>query len=861
MLVDNVPVAIADINPRDIKTVTVLKDAAASSIYGARAAFGVILITTKKPEPGKLKFSYDLTTSFSRPTEIPHKASPLDFVTALDTWGRGVYWSLGQDLSVWKGLIEEYNANPSSNPLGYTVVNNIRYDLNEYDSIGELYGDTGITQIHNASVSGGSEDATYRISLGYTDEDGFAITDRDSFLRYNINTFTSVNITSNVKSDLNLFYTNTDRSIAFLQYGTAQQIPSFVPIGDHDNGDGTFTPYDSPANLLKLNPPGKRRQNNLRLFSKTEYNPLENLIITGEYTFEIKDGESVSVSTDPEFFRATRQTLEPNNNDETRYSNSRFNSVYKGLNLYGNLNKNFGDHHLKILVGYNYEEFSSSNLFSGRSNLISTGLPSLDGATGDITSGDGFGEWAVMGTFGRINYNYKEKYILEINGRYDGSSRFSEGNRFGFFPSASAAWNVAKEPFMENQNIFSTLKLRGSYGNVGNQNTPGLYPAVLGLPIRDALWLDSAGIRHVTLGEPGLVSAEFTWERVQTTNFGLDLSFLDNRLNAIIDVYTRNTLDMITAGEELPAVLGARPPVANAADLKTQGWELDLSWQQAIGSDFWYQIGINLFDNTSEITKFKNEAGLLNQNYVGRTIGEIWGYVTDGYYTVDDFVAGTLNESLRNGTLIDGIPNVRGNSHNPGDIKYKDLNGDGEIFSGTNTLEDPGDRKIIGNSARRYQYGAVIRAGYSDFDLSIFLNGVGKRDLWLGHGTFWPFVGQFENIYAHQLDYWTPTNTDAYFPRNYETDNSNYGRSRFVQSKYLQDGSYLQIRNLTIGYTLPKRVAEKLSISNFRLFITGENLLNYDKLPDGLHPEFTGGSRGINYPYQRKIALGLNLSL
>lgn len=867
VLVDNVPVSISDINPRDIKTVTVLKDAAASSIYGARAAFGVILITTKKPEVGKPKFTYALTTSVSGPTEIPQKASPLDFVNALNDWGRDVYWSLGQSIPVWKDLLEQYNTNPSAFPLGYEEIGGIRYHLEENDSVDELFGGLGFTQIHNASMSGGSENATYRLSLGYTDEDGFAVTDKDGLKRYNINAFTSVQIAPKIKTDLNLFYTNANRSIARIDYGGASQLPSFVPIGNHDNGDGTFTPYDSPANILRLNPANSSRESNFRLFTKTQYNPIENLTFSGEYTYEIKESEGIFVNTDPTLFRATRLTLSPNNNDNTRYTNSRGNSVYKGVNLYGNYDKSFGNHNFTLLTGYNYEESSISSLTASRLNLISTELPSIGGATGDITASDAFAEWAVMGVFGRLNYNYKEKYFLEVNGRYDGSSRFADGDRFGFFPSFSAAWNIAKESFMENQNLFSTLKLRGSWGEIGNQvvggssfNDQNYYPAVLGLPSFNSFWLDPSQVPHVTLGEPGLISAGFTWETVQSTNFGLDIAMLKNRLNATVEVYSRKTLDMITAGEELPAVLGTNPPVANAADLESKGWEIDVSWQDRIGEDFWYQVGVNVFDNEAKITKFNNEAGLLSQFYVGQTLGEIWGYETDGFYTVDDFVDGTLDANLRGGTLKDGVVSFRGRTHNPGDIKYKDLNGDGEIFSGNNTLEDPGDRRIIGNNRRRYQYGAFIKAGYKNFDFSLFLNGVGKRDLVLNSDLFWPFTSQFNNIYAHQLDYWTPTNTDAYFPRNYETDNSNYGPSRFTQTKYIQDGSYLAIRNITIGYTFSDKFLEKLDINNLRVFLSGENLINSDKLPDGLHPELEDRGRGATYPFQRKFAFGLNLS-
>lgn len=860
VLVNNVPVSIEDVNPRDIKTVTVLKDASATSIYGARAAFGVILITTKKPEIGKPKFSYSLTSSVSRPTGLPEMASPLEFVTALNDWGRVDYWSLGQDPSVWKGLLEEYNSNPSTYPLGYTEVDNIRYQLENNNPIDDLFGDLGFTQIHNASMSGGSEIANYRVSLGYTDEDGILVTNKDGFKRYHLNSLTSVKITPKLTSDLNVFYSNANRSIANQDYSRAVRVPSFAPVGNHDNGDGNLIPYSTPENLVKLNPANSNINSNLRLFSKIEYNPFKDLTLTGEYTFETKARELTRVNTDPETFSPTVLTIDPNNNDETFYRNDRGKSKYKGLNLYATYSKSLGKHNIKLLTGYNSETYSSSELFASRRNLISYGLPSLDGATGEIRAGDGFGEWAVNGVFGRINYNYEEKYFLEANGRYDGSSRFAEGNRYGFFPSFSAAWNIAKESFMQKQDLFSVLKLRGSWGEIGNQETPGLYPAVPGLPLNNAFWLTPGDIQHVTLGDPGLISSAFTWETVQTTNFGLDIAILNNRLNVSAEIYSRKTLNMITQGEELPAILGAPAPVANAADLETKGWELDFNWQDNVGKDFYYQIGVNIFDSQSEITNFGNEEGLIDQFYVGRKFGEIWGYVTDGFYTVDDFETGTLNDDLTGGTLKEGIPNVRGRNPNPGDIKYKDLDGDGEIFTGNNTLEDSGDRKIIGNNTRRYNYGANITMGYKNFDFSMFLNGVGKRDIVLNNDLFWPFREKFDNIFKHHLDYWTPENTSAYYPRIYETDGSNYSASRSTQTKYLLDGSYLAIKNITIGYTFSDQILDKLNIGNLRVFLSAENLLFADQLPQGLNPELQDRARGAAYPFQRNFAIGLNLN-
>jgi hypothetical protein len=293
--------------------------------------------------------------------------------------------------------------------------------------------------------------------------------------------------------------------------------------------------------------------------------------------------------------------------------------------------------------------------------------------------------------------------------------------------------------------------------------------------------------------------------------------------------------------------------------LETTGWELDLSWRDNINK-FSYQIGFNLFDNQTVITNFRNEEGLLSQFYVGQKIGEIWGFVTDGFYEVGDFEPGSLDSNLLNGTLNEGVPQVRGINPNPGDIKYKDLNGDGEIFTGNNTLDDPGDRQIIGNSTRRFQYGINGRMAYSNVDLSFIVQGVGSRDLWIDNDLYWPFVEQFDNIFQHQLDYWTPNNLNGFYPRNYPVNNINYNTSRRAQTRYLSDGSYWSIRNVTLGYSVPRSILNNSAISNVRIAFSAENILLNSKLPKGMHPEFGNRGRGAAYPFMRTYAFTLNLT-
>ena len=551
---------------------------------------------------------------------------------------------------------------------------------------------------------------------------------------------------------------------------------------------------------------------------------------------------------------------------------------YSALNVYGKYELEANKHTFSVLAGVNSEENSLESFDAKRNNLINVDLPSLSGATGTQTTDDSYGEWAVLGYFGRLNYNFDEKYFLEVSGRYDGSSRFPEGNRFGLFPSFSAGWHLGRESFMESIGFLSSLKLRGSWGEIGNQiilDAAGnqiLYPAVPGLGITDysatstANWLnEETGSRYSTLLLPNLVSATFTWERVQTLNLGIDAAFFKNRLNTTFDWFRRKTLDMLAPGAALPSILGASAPLENVADLESSGWELALSWNDKIG-EFSYSLGATLYDYESKITKFDNPAGLLSQFYVGRKFGEIWCYTTDGYYTIDDFETGTLemdsNSSnyLRGGTLKEGIPFWEGRNQNPGDIKFVDQNGDGIINDGNNTLEDAGDRSVIGNSTRKYQYGFFGNFSYKDFDFSFLANGIGKRDVYLNSRVRFPYLDEFSIVYQSQLDYWTPENTNAYFPRNYPLGGVNYGVSRSTQTKYMINGAYLRIKNLTLGYSIPQDVLKKNKIDKLRIFVAGENLFSFSDYPDGINPELANQGGGGIYPYLKSYSIGLNLT-
>ena len=388
------------------------------------------------------------------------------------------------------------------------------------------------------------------------------------------------------------------------------------------------------------------------------------------------------------------------------------------------------------------------------------------------------------------------------------------------------------------------MKVRASWGSLGNQvvDALGNFPYLPSYGVNASYPYLLGGSRPVAVNPSGLVSGTFTWETVTQMDFGLDVILLNNRLNATFDWYRRDTKDMLTAGQSLPAVLGTNVPVENAADLKTTGWELSLGWSDRLSSGFSYWVKAVLSDYQGEITKFTNDAGSLNNYYVGRKMGEIWGFRSTGLFQSDAEVASHADQSY-----------LYGGKWTAGDVKYVDLNNDGKINIGKNTLDDPGDRTIIGNSTPRYSYGITAGFEFRNFDFEMFWQGVGKRDYMAGGNAFWGFTSEWDTPLKSALDYWTPENTDAYFPR----PNWNNGGNRQTCDRYLQNAAYLRLKNITLGYSIPQTVLGKVGISRLRVYVQGENLLTFTPLIDAFDLEIINN---MTYPITKKVSVGLNLT-
>ena len=855
ILVDNVPLTgpLSLINPNDIESVSVLKDGGAAAIYGARGAFGVVLITTKGAKlDQKTKINYTGNLAFTRPSELPSKSSPLETVQAFKDFGyTGSTTWRGKDTDKWIEFLREYNQNPSLYPEGYTEFGGQIYQLKEYDQMKDFIGDLGFQHVHNLSVSGGSNKTSYRVSLGYVDSDGIMVTNKDSYNKYSVKSFLNAQMTSWLTGQVDMNYYQSKKTMPNRGgWSDAVSIPTFVPTGTW-NVNGEDILLGTPANMVRLSSTNNDRYYDTRMTGRLIAQPVQELTFTGEFTYDRLSRETVNYNkkiTSLAYYDYDITTSPAN----SIYNNTKRSINNMVLNLFGAYDKSFGDHQLGVLGGFNSEAYYEDYLNAEAFDMINDELPSIDQAIGEKMPGDYFSEYALMGFFGRINYSYKDRYLLEFNGRYDGSSKFPTGHRWGLFPSVSAGWRISEEPFMESlKNVIPELKLRASYATLGNQNiSPYGFLATMDISYP---WVHD-GKQTPTLGTPGLVRNDFTWETIQTRNIGLDITLFRGRFDAVIDIYSRKTKDMLDRASEFPAVVGTSAPMMNVADLESKGWELDLKWRDRIG-EFTYNIGFNIYDYKAVITSLpSNKTYSLSEYYKGYEMGTIWGYVTDRFYTEADFD--------QDGNLLPGIPYPKGiTKPTPGDVLFVDYDESGIIDEGDNTLDNHGDMKVIGNSSLRYQYGINGGLGWKNFDFSFYLHGIGKRDTWIANEMTFPAYYEWGVLFTHLSDYWTPDNLNAMYPKGYPngTKNSVYNSNIRRQTKYLLDGSYLRVKNLAIGYTLPETTTEGWGIQRMKLNASVENPFMFHKLPKGLDPTVDSKGRGLGYPVMRVFSIGVSL--
>jgi len=863
ILVDNIPFTdteLARLNPSDIESVTVLKDAASAAIYGARASFGVILVTTKSAKGKDLTVNLSVNTALRTLGKGPEVVT--DPYTAMDLKnlaGIPLY-------NLYPEAVRDYARKRSADPsLPEVFLNPGAQSWSYYGStdwMGLSFFDVAPTNRVNASIGRSGDKLSYLFSGEYYNQDGMLKYGKDIFNRYNLRGKVNTKLTNWLDFGNNTLLTMSDYDQPVYMVSNGDffwNINRQSPLDVPKNPDGSWT--NAGAQTLGRMQEGGRSVKKITDILTT-FNLNASLIkniwsLKSDVTFRRSSAKTTSFDL-PIPYRTGPDT-EVKSIATTSYATARTdNNRYDVFNIYTDAHKQLGNHYLQALVGYNQEYRNDSWVSATKNDLITGILPSVQLATGTMLTTESISDWAVQGVFYRLNYNYKSKYLLEFNGRADGTSRFPKNDRWGFFPSASAGWLLSEESFFKPlKSIVDLFKIRASYGALGNQSSVGAYAYIPTMASGQTAYLLGT-IKPTFVNAPGAVSDSFSWEKVSTVNAGLDLALFKNRLQLTGDWYTRYTKDMLVPGRVLPGVFGTASPTFNAADLKTRGWELRLAWrdQAALaGSAFRYNVAFVLSDNKTIITRYNNPTGLLANYYEGQELGEIWGLQTEGFFRdaadlashADQTPVGATNQNFK---------------YQVGDIKFADLNGDGKVDFGKNTLTDHGDLQRVGNSRARLPYSIDLSAGWKGFDLRVYLQGVAKRD-WYPNAAniyFWGVYAQpWTNVTVGNLDHWTPENQNAYFPavRAYMAERANQGLA-IPNERYMQDASYLRVKNITLGYTLPKTITKKLKLSNVNFYLSGENLFEISHIKGGIDPE---GLAGNIYPFQRTYSFGLNVGL
>ncbi len=884
ILVDGVEMQLSDVNPNDILNISVLKDAAACAIYGARAAYGVILVTTKRGEAGKMRVNYQGNTAWTTPTTLP------DMV---DSYSFAQYWNDGctnaNSARLYSdeklALLKQYCEDPSSVdpwqelPAGASMnpaFENSEKGIGNTDYFDLHYKNFAFKQKHDISLSGGTKKAQYFVSGGYYSEDGILRYADISMKRYNFSTNLTSQLTKWLKLKVNSKIFHGDRATPFgdggLSYGFYHSLARFRPTVCDVDPNGNFTEL-TMIPYLQSGTRTNRGTDGVHATGGVEITPLKNWNIIADYTYKMRHSEYEALNVAPNIIAADGVTTskgvrsELNIYPDGKYTRSMDRTRYQSVNIYTNYLLEVGKHNATFLVGFQQEDNSYSYMHSSITGLYSTANPNLSMGTGDQTVTDTRNGWATRGFFGRINYSFADRYLVEVNGRYDGSSRFAADHRWGFFPSVSVGWNIHKEKFMQNVTWVNNLKLRGSWGLLGNQAGAALYTYAATMNLNGSLgsYIFSDGRTIYTLA-PGVVNPLTTWEKVESKDLGLDFGFFNNRLTGSFDVFQRDTKDMLGPGEDYPDFFGATAPQTNNARMRNRGWELALMWRGRIGKDISYSIGGSLSDATSEVTEYANPTGTNPSGnwYTGKKVGEIWGYRADGLIQnqaeADEF--NKLDCSY-----------ISAKDWTPGDVRYIDLNGDGKINRGSNVLGDMGDQEVIGNTTPRYQYTINGNISWKGLSLSLMFQGVGKRDWNPGSAVYFWGCGPYAQVtvFPEHLDYWTESNTDAYYPKPYIHSAGGVGpyRNKNIQTsdRYLQSARYCRLKNVTLSYDIPAVALHKLHLTKLQVYFSAENLLTFTPLSSIFDPEsiYTSNSYtsegGKNYPMNKVLSCGLIVNL
>lgn len=829
VIVDGIAMSMTNLNPRDIESVSVLKDAASTAIYGARASGGVILVTTRKGTEGKARISYDGYVGNQEATMLPEMVNAYEHV---------MLWSEAQ-----------YNDNPQTTVYKYSLEEMEKYRTGELpgaDRVGYLF-DPALQTRHNLSVSGGNRMYKYYVSLGYLYQDGTM--KNTSTKRYNIRVNNSIKM--NDKLDVNLNVQLTPQashapSEATYPSGPSRTLEDIIYNGAYRRGsddviftsDGRWASVTGWANRFGLaSKDGGFQKKKLNRFSGTlnvNYKLLDGLTLSAMYGGKIDLTRQIDYSKSMQFINPDDLVTVDFDYSTNSLLIFHQDNYQHNVQMLLNYEKTFNEvHDVKGLLGYSREWNEDTQESVGRRNFITDDIYVINAGSSDPstwTTGGTASEWAIRSYFGRLNYTLKNKYLFEANVRYDGSSRFSSPHRWGLFPSFSAGWRLSEEKFMQNLSGIDNLKLRVSWGQVGNQNV-ALYQYYSTISSSAYYFNGAANTATYYAGSPNI---NLEWEEKTTTNIGLDIGFFDNRLNIIADLFRDKTKGILMQ-PSVPTTYGRSAPYQNVATVDNKGWEAMISYHDKKG-DFSYGLSFQISNARNEVKSMINSPQISSNKIteIGYEMNEWYGYHAIGIFATQ--------EEVDNYAHLNGKTGI-------GDLKIEDLNDDGKITAV--------DRKRLGSSTPLFPFGFHGELGWKNFDFSVFLQGVGSRKLYISKGGAQPISGSLESAQKQHLDRWHLDESGNWIPGKFPKMRVSSFNNTF-SSFWLQDGAYLRLKNIQFGYSIPKSLLDKLKLERMRVYVSGENLFTITDV-EGLDPEAPDGKGGF-YPLSKVVNIGLNLT-
>ena len=890
VLIDGMEGDLSSLNPNDIENISVLKDAAAASIYGSRAPFGVILVTTKSGERG-LRVNYTGNLRISQPISVPESVDSYEYALMVNdafiNSGGSAQFSdtqLKKILAYQRGEIP-YGIEQAEGQNDWAWGQRSFANTDWYDVYLKNFT---TSQEHNFSVSGGGDKVTYYVSANYLGQTGLFNFADETYSRLALNGKVGIKFNDYVSFNWSTRLITTDNNkpsamdnLFFHNLGRRSPLmPVTMPNGE----------YNKESLIPSISEGGRIEDKNQLLYNQASlvvepikgwkiYADINSRLESPSYSRHFSKLQYTLPDGSTQYFPvlegvADKTEIRENGTFNRQppagtsyYERAKGSVNYLQTNFYTDYEKTFNDvHYFKALLGAQTEYFFNETVRVGSDNVLLDDKPFINSVSDNIMISEHKGEWANMGFFGRVNYAYDDRYMAEINLRYDGASRFPSNQRWGVFPSFSLGWNVAREKFFSKlyDAGFEYFKLRGSYGRLGNQNTTSFYQFYQRMEAQPGNVV-IGGSQASVLPMYSPYSTSLTWEKIENAGVGVDWGFLNNRLTGSFDWYQRRTLDMVGPAKALSAVYGGNAPKTNNAELRTRGWELEVSWRDRIGADFSYGISASLSDYKSVVTKYDSPDGKLEGTngaeayYQGKVLGDIWGYRVEGIAKSDkemnDYLAHVNQSAI-------------GSNWGGGDVMYSDLDKSGSIDPGSGTITDHGDMTIIGNATPRFAYSFTLEASYKFIDFRAFFQGIGKRDVFFKNSaTFFGIVSPYQRSFSKDhLDYFRFAGS----PLGANMDDPYYGRLRTdqnniqVSDRYLQDASYLRLKNVQIGFNLPENTKLAKYVEKARLYVSGENLFTFTNLriydPEALGASTDPYGPGKTYPMYRVWSVGLELT-